>query len=472
ISNCTFKGNFGEAIDNHRGELTITGCTFESNWGRAVSHRGDDLTATNCIFNDNWGIWGVGIDCHAHSSEVMLRDCTFTGNFAIGHAAALDCHAEKLTLYNCRFTGNVAHRTSCVDSWVHGEVIAENCTFTGNTGNAIDHTVGRLFVSNCLLAGNRGQAIETHGRYVTIRNCTFSDNQTDKDGSALDVRRQTRVSNSIFWANSPPVIKIWPRWAEIKMDYCNIEGGWPGVGNIEVDPGFIAPGYWELNGTPDDPNDDYWVDGDYRLPSQAGRWDPIGKSWVQDDATSPCIDAGDPNGPIGREPFPNGGRANMGAYGAGATASKTYFGGPLCDVILAGDINGDGVVDFDDLAILMSQWMMRGEDFVNKPPVVTLIEPQDGAQITWPGPTTFRAEAHDPDGEVERVTFNIQHKTETGTRTRGFGGHEGVDGWEDEFNWQSSHELPAGNWTAWAEATDNEGAVSVSPSIVITLLRP
>lgn len=469
VSNCTFKSNSEDAIESHQGMLTIAGCTFERNRGHAVFHWADNLTVTDCLFDGNWGAGGVGINCHAHFSEVTLRDCTFTGNVATGSAAALDCHAERLTLYNCRFTGNTG-RTACVDSWVHGDVVAENCTFAGNTGNAIDHTLGRLIVSNCVLASNRGQAIQTHGRYVTIRNCTFSDNFTDRDGSALDTWREPKVSNCIFWGNSSPAIMIRPEGAV--LDYCNVEGGWPGFGNIDVDPGFVAPGYWELNGTPDDLNDDFWVDGDYRLLSQAGRWDPTSESWVQDDVTSPCIDAGDPNVPIGLEPFPNGGRLNMGAYGADTTASKTYFGYPVCDVILAGDINGDCVVDFDDLAILMSQWMMRGEDFVNKPPVVTLIEPQDGAQIIWPGTMTFLADAHDPDGEVERVMFYIQHKTDTGSSTRGFGGSEGVNGWEEEFDWQGNNEFEQGNWTVWAEATDNEGQASVSPSIVITLHGP
>jgi hypothetical protein len=44
---------------------------------------------------------------------------------------------------------------------------------------------------------------------------------------------------------------------------------------------------------------------------------------VIDDVTSPCIDAGDPNTPIGDELFPNGGVVNMGAYGGTAEASKS-----------------------------------------------------------------------------------------------------------------------------------------------------
>jgi len=59
------------------------------------------------------------------------------------------------------------------------------------------------------------------------------------------------------------------------------------------------------------------------LKSQAGRWDSDSQSWVVDDVTSPCIDAGDPGTPVGLEPLPNGGIINMGAYGGTAEASKS-----------------------------------------------------------------------------------------------------------------------------------------------------
>ena len=108
-------------------------------------------------------------------------------------------------------------------------------------------------------------------------------------------------------------------------------------------------------------NDDFWVEGDYHLKSQAGRWDPNSQSWVIDDVTSPCIDAGDPNSPVALEPFPNGGIINMGAYGGTAEASKSYFGQPLCEMGIAGDTNGDCKVDFKDLVILPNHWLESGE---------------------------------------------------------------------------------------------------------------
>ncbi len=76
--------------------------------------------------------------------------------------------------------------------------------------------------------------------------------------------------------------------------------------------------------------------------------------------TSPCIDAGDPMSPIGHEPFPNGGIVNMGAYGGTAEASKSYFGEPVCETIVAGDIDGDCKVNLSDSAIMALHWLEDG----------------------------------------------------------------------------------------------------------------
>ena len=112
-----------------------------------------------------------------------------------------------------------------------------------------------------------------------------------------------------------------------------------GEGNTTDDPLFA------------DPNND-----DYHLMSQAGRWDPDSQTWIQDDVTSPCLDAGDPMSPIRWESFPNGGFVNMGAYGGIHQASRSYFGVPVCETIVAGDINGDGQVNRADLEITALHW--------------------------------------------------------------------------------------------------------------------
>ena len=60
----------------------------------------------------------------------------------------------------------------------------------------------------------------------------------------------------------------------------------------------------------------------YHLKSESGRWD--GTDWINDDGTSPCIDAGDPSSDHSNEPAPNGNRINIGAFGNSETASKTH----------------------------------------------------------------------------------------------------------------------------------------------------
>lgn len=65
--------------------------------------------------------------------------------------------------------------------------------------------------------------------------------------------------------------------------------------------------------------------GDFHLKSAAGRWN--GATWVKDTMTSPCIDAGEASAAYANEPSPNGNRANMGAYGNTAEASKSASGG-------------------------------------------------------------------------------------------------------------------------------------------------
>jgi hypothetical protein len=72
--------------------------------------------------------------------------------------------------------------------------------------------------------------------------------------------------------------------------------------------------------------------------------------WIMDSSTSLCIDAGDPNSDWNSEPWPNGKRINMGAYGGTSQASKN---GNLAD------FNVDNLVNFVDFAQMANQWLIE-----------------------------------------------------------------------------------------------------------------
>jgi hypothetical protein len=230
--------------------------------------------------------------------------------------------------------------------------------FTGNRvsryGGALLNE-GSLMISNCAFIGNsadRGGGIENRN-YLRINNCTFAGNR----GGGICNLGFTQTSDCILWGNTP--YQLFGHIPELLIaTYNNVQDGWPGEGNIDIDPCFIELGYWDDPcNTPYQDWDDIWIEGDYHLRSQAGRWDANTESWVQDIVTSPCIDAGDPMSPIGLEPFPNGGRINMGAYGGTTEASKSYFGEPTCETIVAGDVNGDCIVNFLDFRIMAFHWL-------------------------------------------------------------------------------------------------------------------
>jgi len=240
-----------------------------------------------------------------------------------------------------------------------------HCIIKGNeaeAGGGIMCNASNPVIRNCIISENSaryGGGIQIRGAGPKIVNCTIVNNRAGVGGGLYYHGITYRaISNCIIWDNYATMDR-----PEISTDspvvmFCDVKGGFEGEGNINADPCFVDPGYWEDPcNTPTNPWDDVLIGGDYHLKSQAGRWDPNSQSWVKDDVTSPCIDAGDPNSPIGFEPFPNGGIINMGAYGGTAKASKSYFGEPICETIVAGDINGDCIVNLKDFAFLTYRWL-------------------------------------------------------------------------------------------------------------------
>jgi hypothetical protein len=204
---------------------------------------------------------------------------------------------------------------------------------TGQPAGALYCSGSSPTLHNCLIAGNRcldpnGAAVYFEDSKAVLTNCTIADNYAGLQGAALTlIDSSITMTNSILWGNTPQEIA---RTGNSKplIRYCDVRGWWPDMGNIHADPQFAQRGVWVDRNDPGkmvEPQDSRatWVAGDYHLQSQTGRWDPVVRAWVQDSVNSPAIDAGDPAGPIGEEPAPNGGIINMGVYGGTNEASKS-----------------------------------------------------------------------------------------------------------------------------------------------------
>ncbi len=343
---------------------------------------------------------GGGIYCHEGSPSIL--HCEISDNQdTVSRTGAIHCSKAKARIANCEIAanrgsglcisnaqvkvsacvlaGNGSDGVHCMDD---GHAAIDNCVISSNQGAGIASLHGDVAVTHCLIVGNRGVGTSGGGIYcrwsklVTLNNSTIADNSSWRSGGIYCEGISCSITNCIVSNNRPLENQIWVQWSiwgtapyACTLSYSNIQRGQAAVylgpkctvnwalGNIDSDPCFVRPSYCDPNGTPRDGGDDFWVHGDYHLKSQAGRWDTDSKTWVKDDVTSPCIDAGDPMSPIGHEPFPNGGIINIGAYGGTAEASKSYFGRPVCETIVAGDINGDCKVDFTDFALMAAHWL-------------------------------------------------------------------------------------------------------------------
>ncbi len=240
-----------------------------------------------------------------------ITDNTIIGNTSINAGGALcDCH------------GNI-----------YNNIIAANKSNQSGGGLfGCDNVFNNTIVNN--VAGDRGGAISQCG---DVKNNIITYNRAPTTGG---INGECNNSYNLIWAN---------------------QGGNYGDGailsptEIIAAPEFAVNGDWDDNGTSSDENDDFWVDGDYHLKSKAGRWNPDEQVWVKDSQTSPCVDTGDPNTALVAELWPHGNRVNIGAYGNTAQASWS-----LSDVGNIADLNYDGWVDYQDLALFTNKWLRSG----------------------------------------------------------------------------------------------------------------
>ena len=323
------------------------GYSGRSGYGGGMYNWGSNPTVSNCTFTSNSAGIGGGMDNDYSNS--IVTGCTFSGNLASSGSGMYNEYFSSPTVSNCTFSGNSAGRGGGMYNLVYSSPTVTGCTFSGNSADS-----------------KGGGMCNAWDSSPTLSNCTFTGNLADGGGGGMyNASGNPTLINCILWGNSAtdsPQI-----YGGGTVTYSDVQGGYPGLGNINIDPLFLDPGQWDSNGTVGDPSDDFWVDGDYHLKSEGWRWarDEPRWDWDYDDVTSRCIDAGNPGVSLGDEPiildvdptneFGINIRVNMGFYGGTAEASI----GPY-DWSLLGDLTNDGMVNFVDFAGQAADWQVGG----------------------------------------------------------------------------------------------------------------
>ncbi len=189
----------------------LDGFTIEKGFADFVSpNQNTELTDPSTLFSSGGGILVI------NKSHGLITNCVITNNKAIAGGGILFQDSSRVNVTGSIIWGNEA-------------------TFGGGVyvyDGSISALVNVLIVSNKGLGG---------GLYINrsspeLINCTIASNQgtAGTSGGIFNSNASGTVKNSILWGNSSP-----QSTSGIVMSYSLVQGGFSGVGNINLNPMFV-----------------------------------------------------------------------------------------------------------------------------------------------------------------------------------------------------------------------------------------
>ena len=311
VIDCIFidnhAGDRGGGMYNRQGSPNIIGSTFDGNsaaeMGGGMFNIRASPTVSECLFTQNSSNKGAGMRNYLNSHPAVINT-TFSYNHAGEEGGGMDNRKNSNPVVSgCIFKGNTA----------------------GSGGGGMHNYVGRAkatgnpLIINCLFIGNSapsGGGMRNNDPHPTIINTTITANI----GSGISSRNGSTpvIENSVVWGNSDGSFSGASSGLSI-VNYSDIEGGFAGIGNLNVNPLFF-------NAAGPDGNLATLDDNDYHLSA--------GSSLINAGTnTAPSLPATDLDG----NPRIIGGVVDMGAYEFDAA----------CSVEDKTDSDGDGISTCD-----------------------------------------------------------------------------------------------------------------------------
>jgi hypothetical protein len=266
-----------------RNEISFN--NFTNNPGRFFSAWGGHYTK---ILNNVLmftGDRGIRFDKDGRGIEIKNNYLKDVGYDPVYPASAIDIYGNN----TMEFVNNTLVRSwFLIDNHV-------NTTISGNIFKCDGQAVDISYTTEGLESPKR------HNENVTVSNnifynCIYVKIQGMTNGGS--------VRNNIFHT-APVAIDGTSYTLEYNNLYNSALTGGTSSNSITTNPLFVNPNA-----------------EDFHLKSQYGRWAPTA-GWVYDMVTSPAIDKGKPIDDFSKEPLPNGGRIDLGAYGNMVEASKS-----------------------------------------------------------------------------------------------------------------------------------------------------
>lgn len=236
VENCMFRANssdFGGGISCfYKPGPEIRNCVITQNTaslGGGINVFESDVIISGCLIFDNEVTrdlsGGEGGGVRLDRSQARIVDCNFSQNRAYSGAGIYATDGQTI-INSCRVNENYADRYGgglMLSTQVQGTATIKNCLITANEANS-------------------GAGIAcTNNLNITMRYTTISDNISQESGGGMRLKSLTEgdAIGCIIWGNLPDSIYI-ANTTGVEITHSNVESGFPGEGNIDADPLFIA----------------------------------------------------------------------------------------------------------------------------------------------------------------------------------------------------------------------------------------
>lgn len=200
-------------------------CRFQSNeadHGGAILLRVAEIVIDHSFFVENYGLYAGGALRFEAAGGDVCRS-TFRRNVTRYEGGAADIRGASTPAFaNCSFEGNFS-------GYAGGAVLT--------TEESMTDFMNCMFTENCALYGG-GAVLSGLNALTTICNATMMDNESYVAGGALYNEGTTEVMNSILWENTKSEIA---GSGSTRVMHSDVQGGYPGPGNIDVDPRCVDP---------------------------------------------------------------------------------------------------------------------------------------------------------------------------------------------------------------------------------------
>jgi hypothetical protein len=247
LIHCTFDGNWaaqgGGMYNTDDSAPTVIECAFTENvafLGGGMSNDASSPMVSGCIFTGNIGSSQGGGMSNSRSSTPTLVNCTFASNYGTyGGGGMYNTHDSDATLFNCALISNSAYGGGGAMQGFRARSTLANCTFIANTSEAGSGALS-IISSNW-----------------TVNNSTFAANSSPRgravgcDSKQHQYPSSVQMVNCVLWDGGNEVLN--DDGSTISITYSDVQGGWPGQGNVDGDPLFLdADGPDGVAGTEDD----------------------------------------------------------------------------------------------------------------------------------------------------------------------------------------------------------------------------